>query len=205
MKYLILALLPFLILSCCREEEPLPICTSVVSDSCTCPEETHYTFTGWEETTGPDCVEKGDNRYRSSFTGNNCLSNSAGTFDVHSTEGLATFVDLGEDSPNGAVLIMYYGPYSYASTAGGCQFVDFDITVKDDGSQDVAFRYVDCGFQRNCFDWAERSDCTLLSEGGVVGYFSGSSNPDRTRYEFDIEWIDCNDLVLDTGTLVLSK
>ena len=100
-------------------------------------------------------------------------------------------------------LSLYFGGYDSVYSGSGCNYVGDSISDNDDGSQNVYLQYIHCGFHSNCLDWSERSECTLLSTGGVVGHFRGKSNANRTRYDFDVEWIDCNDLLLDSGTLTL--
>ncbi|MEE9439588.1 MAG: hypothetical protein V3V14_11350 [Saprospiraceae bacterium] len=186
-----------LLISSCGEEETKPICDVNISDICNCPEETHYAFLDWDQ---PECLPKKDNKYRAKFTGENCLT--FGLFDDFDKIGLMTLHFPYSGGGNG-ISARFGGYHGYIGSGFGCEFVDFILSDNDDGSQNVKFKYVQCSFHKGCLDWEERTDCTLLSWGGVIGHCEGKSNADRSKYEIDIEWKDCHDVVLDKGHLSL--
>lgn len=76
------------------------------------------------------------------------------------------------------------------------------FTFHEDGSFSVIYHGIG-NFEGRCMDWRERSpDC------GLTPYYvttKGRSNLDRSRIVLTMEWTNCLDEQMDTGTIEMWK
>ncbi len=161
------------------------------STECICPEETHYEFPREDSNlnTVKSCREKGEYSYLIKIDEYNCFYE----FDAWDLVGYARILP---ESPSAWTID--HPIANKISTLGLIQNATFK--KHDDGRIEVSFKVgnVDA---RNCLDWSKRSECPL----SIIGHAHGISNVDNTEMDVRIEWIDCNDVLLNVGNMHLWK
>ncbi len=194
---LIIFILLIVFHSSCKEKSEVPVdCSdpnyvlSADGTSCDCPND-HFVVTNkFDSLFGglPDCIKKNDYNYFVKADNHNCFS--SGDFMAFDEVGLARF-----DTAKGTFLLKWGDMYGLRPE-GDSFFKPIDYILNSDGSFSVSYEIRNV-ISRNCKNWKDLTECPDL----IVGKASGESNSDHSEVNFEILWVDCDNIVIDTGKI----